>query len=196
MKLSCLKNSLIIVFTLSIFVCKNGLSQQQTFDSLKALLKTTSVPKERATLLVDIAKSIYINIPDSSIGYCQQAEELSKKYNLDVQLAFSLHCECRYLILKGDIKNSIEKLNKAISIFEKNKEFIGLAKAYSLKAVALGKLHKNKEQIDYLNKSKSIYLKANDTSGISNVLTNLAHAYIESHQYLFALKVFSKNTKN
>lgn len=70
MKLSCLKNSLIIVFTLSIFVCKNGLSQQQTFDSLKALLKTTSVPKERATLLVDIAKSIYINIPDSSIGYC------------------------------------------------------------------------------------------------------------------------------
>jgi len=195
MKLSCLKNSLIIVFTLSIFVCKNGLSQQQTFDSLKALLKTTSVPKERATLLVDIAKSIYINIPDSSIGYCQQAEELSKKYNLDVQLAFSLHCECRYLILKGDIKNSIEKLNKAISIFEKNKEFIGLAKAYSLKAVALGKLHKNKEQIDYLNKSKSIYLQANDTFGISNVLTNLAHAYIESHQYLFALKALEEHEK-
>jgi hypothetical protein len=64
------------------------LSQQQTFDSLKALLKTTTVPKERATLLVDIAKSIYINIPDSSIGYCQQAEELSKKYNLEVQLAY------------------------------------------------------------------------------------------------------------
>ena len=133
MKLSCLKNSLIIVFTLIIFVSKDGLSQQQKFDSLKLLLKTTTVPEKRAALLIDIAKSIYNSIPDSSIGYCEDAEDLSKKYNLEVQLAHSLHCECRYLLLKGDLKTTIEKLNKAISLFEKNKELKGLAKSYSLK---------------------------------------------------------------
>jgi serine phosphatase RsbU (regulator of sigma subunit) len=194
MNWSCFKNSLIIVFTLTVFASKDVLSQQLKFDSLKLLLKTTTVPEKRAALLIDIAKSIYNSIPDSSIGYCEDAEDLSKKYNLEVQLAHSLHCECRYLILKGDIKNSIEKLNKAISIFEKNKEFKGLAKTYSLKAIALGKLHKNKEQIEYLIKSKSIYSQTNDTIGIANVLTNLAHAYIESHQYLFALKALEEHS--
>lgn len=100
----------------------DSFSQQQKFDSLKVLLKTTTAPKERATLLVDIAKSIYNSIPDSSIGYCEEAEVLSKKYNLEIQLAYSLHCESRYILLKGDLKTTIEKLNQAISIFEKNNE--------------------------------------------------------------------------
>ncbi len=190
-----LKNNLIVIIMLGIFTSNHCLSQQQKFDSLKTLLKKTNIPEKRAILLIDIAKSIYYSIPDSSIGYCEKAEQLSRKNKLDVQLAHSLHCECRYLILKGDIKTAIEKLNNAISIFEKYKEFGGLAKSYSLKAVALGKLNKNKEQIEHLLKSKEIYTQINDTTGISSVLTNLAHAYIESGQYLLALKCLDEHSK-
>jgi len=195
MNLFCLRNNLLVFIILIFFWGKTGFSQQQKFDSLKSLLKTTNVPEKRAILLIDIAKSIYYSIPDSSIGYCEDAEKLSRKNNLDVQLAHSLHCECRYLILKGDIKTAIEKLNNAISIFEKHKELSGLAKVYSLKAVAIGKLNKTEEQIEYLLKSKSIYSQINDSVGISNVLTNLAHAYIESHQYLLALKSLDEHSK-
>ena len=158
MNLALLKNSLIVFLVLSFLGSKVGFSQQQKFDSLKVLLKTTTEPKERATLLVDIAKSIYYSIPDSSIGYCEEAEALSKKHNLEVQLAYSLHCECRYLLLKGDIKATIEKLNAAIIIFEKQKELKGLAKAYSLKSIALGRLSKKEEELDYLIKAKNIHL--------------------------------------
>ena len=77
-------------------------SQQTKFDSLKRLLPKTTDKEKKAILLIDIAKSIYNSIPDSSIGYCEQAESISKKNNLEVQLAYSLHCECRYLLLKGD----------------------------------------------------------------------------------------------
>ena len=195
MYLAFLKNSLIAFLILSFFISKVGLSQQQKFDSLKALLKTTTVPKERATLLVDIAKSIYYSIPDSSIGYCEEAEALSKKHNLEVQLAYSLHCECRYLLLKGDIKATIEKLNAAIIIFEKQNELKGLAKAYSLKSIALGRLSKKEEELDYLIKAKNIHLSLNDKEGLSNVLPNLANAYNDLGQYQNALNTLEEHQK-
>jgi serine phosphatase RsbU (regulator of sigma subunit) len=192
MKLSYYKNSLIIVIILILFTSTSVLSQQQKFDSLKGLLKTTIVPEKRAILLIDIARSIYINIPDSSIGYCEQAEELSKKHNLEVQMAYSLHCECRYLLLKGDIKTTIEKLNKAITLFEKNKELKGLAKCYSLKSNALGRLGKDDEHLNYLIKAKVIYSSLSDKEGLNNTLTNLANAYCILKQYDNALSVLSE----
>ncbi|MBI3520481.1 MAG: SpoIIE family protein phosphatase [Bacteroidetes bacterium] len=192
MNWSCFKNSLIIAITLIFFAGQDGLSQQQKFDSLKRLLKITSVPKERATLLVDIAKSIYNSIPDSSIGYCEEAENLSKKYNLEVQLAYSLHCESRYILLKGDIKTTIEKLNKAIVLFEKNKEQKGLAKAYSLKSIALGRLEKREEELDYLLRAKQIYIQLADNDGLSYVLPNLANTYNDIHQYQNALDALAE----
>ena len=195
MNLAYFKNSLIAFLVLSFLGSKVGFSQQQKFDSLKTLLKTTTIPEKRAALLIDIAKSIYYSIPDSSMGYCESAEELSKKHNLEVQLAYSLHCECRYLLLKGDLKTTIEKLNKAISIFEKHKELKGLAKAISLKALTLGKLNKLSEELDYLRKAKDIYIQLHDDDGLSNVLTNIAHTYIEDGQYLLALKNLEENSK-
>ena len=195
MNLAYFKNSLIVFLVLSFLGSKVGFSQQQKFDSLKTLLKTTNIPEKRASLLVDIAKSIYYSIPDSSIGYCEDAEELSKKYNLEVQLAYSLHCECRYILLKGDLKTTIEKLNQAISLFEKHNELIGLARAYSLKALTLGRLNKDKERIEYLEKAKEIYTKLNDKDGLSNIYLNIANAYIDNGKYIQALSVLEERAK-
>ncbi len=166
-----------------IFLYVNFSAQQNKFDSLKNLLSKTTIPEKRATLLIDIAKSIYSSIPDSSIGYCEQAEELSKNNNLEIQLGYSLHCESRYLLLKGDVKSTIEKLNKAISLFEKNKEQKGLAKAYSLKSIALGRLDKSAERLEYLIKAKTIYNEIKDDEGLSGVLLNLSNAYIDLKKY-------------
>jgi serine phosphatase RsbU (regulator of sigma subunit) len=174
------KKTVYLLFLFVLFLKTNA--QQKKFDSLKQVLKTTTVIEKRVPLLIEIAKSIYISIPDSSISYCEQAEQLSKKYNLEVQLAFSLHCECRYLLLKGDIKSTIDKLTQAIKIFEKNNEKVGLAKSYSLKSVALGRLNKHNEALDYLLKAKTIYIEINDTEGIANTLTNIANTYCDLDQ--------------
>ncbi|MES2515508.1 MAG: SpoIIE family protein phosphatase [Bacteroidota bacterium] len=147
----------------------------------------TKLPQKRASLLIDIAKSIYYSSPDSSIGYCEEAEQLSKKHNLEVQLGYALHCESRYLLLKGDIKVTLEKLNKAISLFEKNKEQKGLAKVYSLKSIALGRLSKKTEELTYLKKAKYIYSSLQDNEGLSNVLLNMSNAYNDMGDYQNAL---------
>lgn len=193
-KYSCLVKSNLMLLFICLFIFTSK-AQQNKFDSLKVLLKTTSVPEKRAQLLIEIAKSIYISIPDSSITYCEQAEALSKKYNLEVQLAFSLHCESRYFLLKGDLNSSIKKLTQAISLFEKNNEKRGLAKAYSLNSVALGRLNKNKEGLEYLIKAKNIFTDLHDTDGIANVLTNMANNYCdinETQKGLEALEEYKK----
>lgn len=163
-----------------------GISQQQKFDSLKKLLNTVTLPEKKATLLVDIAKSIYYSIPDSSIAYCEQAEKISKLNNLEVQLAYSLHCECRYILLKGDVKTTLEKLNQAIVLFEKNNEQNGLAKCYSLKSIALNRIDKKDEALDYLLKAKSIYIKLNNKESLSTILHNLSDLYIQQNKLTLA----------
>jgi serine phosphatase RsbU (regulator of sigma subunit) len=185
------------LLTLSVcaFLYANVFAQQATFDSLKNLLPKTTVPQKRAALLVDIAKSIYNSVPDSSIGYCEQAGKVSRDNNLEVEEAYSLHCECRYLLLKGDLKSTIEKLNKAISLFEKHKEQKGLARAYSLKSIALGRLDKMDEQLEHLIKAKNIYLDLKDNEGLSNVLLNLANAYIDLKQYDEAIRTLEERSE-
>lgn len=187
------KRSIVYICGLLIFFNHHhSFSQQQKFDSLKLLLKTTSVPEKRAMLCIDIAKSIYNSIPDSSINYCEQAEKISRIHNLDVQFAYSLHCESRYLLLKGDIKTTIVKLNQAITLFQKHQESIGLAKAYSLKSIALARINKFDERLDYLLKAKEILAKQSDKESYSSVLLNLSNAYHDFEKYDDALKALKE----
>lgn len=158
-------------------------AQPRSFDSIRRLIPAEKTPAKKAMLLVAAAKSIYSSAPDSSISYCEEAESISRKYHLDVQLAYSLHCECRYLLLKGDLEATLEKLNTAIALFEKHKEQTGLAKAYSLKSIALGRLHKTKEELDYLLKAKGIYETSPDKDGQVAVLLNLSNAYSDIGAY-------------
>jgi serine phosphatase RsbU (regulator of sigma subunit)/tetratricopeptide (TPR) repeat protein len=183
-----LKNTFLIFFFTYMIICLNAFAQQTKFDSLKRLLPNKTTSEKKAILLIEIAKSIYNSIPDSSIGYCEQAEILSKTNNLEVQLAHSLHCECRYLLLKGDVKTTINKLNQAIVLFEKNSEQKGLAKCYSLKSIALSRIDKNNEALDYLIKAKNIYTVLNDTLGLATVLQNLANQYSDVGNYNEAIK--------
>lgn len=159
---------------------------------MRATLKRITTPENRATFLLDIAKRIYNSMPDSSMTFCEEAEKISKKNNLKIQYAYSLNCEARYLLLKGDLKNSISKLNEAIGIFEKNNEKKGLAKGYSLKAVALGRLNKNKEELDYLLRAKHIYVTTHNKEDLAGVLTNLSNAYCQVNKYQSALDVLKE----
>ncbi|MCZ8286628.1 MAG: SpoIIE family protein phosphatase [Bacteroidia bacterium] len=158
-------------------------AQQHAFDSIRRLIPSEKAPAKKALLLIAAAKSIYNSAPDSSIGYCEEAEQISRKHHLDVQLAYSLNCECRYLLLKGDLEATVEKLNAAIALFEKHGEQTGLAKSYSLKSIALGRLHKTKEELDYLLKAKAIYESSADKEGHVSVLLNLANTYCKIKNY-------------
>lgn len=170
-------------------------SQNREFDSLKSVLKSTNDPADRAALLIKIARSIYIHNPDSSFPYCQQAEITSKNSNNEVQLGYAFHCEARYYLVKGDLTSSLQKISEAIKLFEKTNEKTGLARCYSLKSVALGRLNKNEETIEYLLRSRTIYEETKDTDGLAGVLTNLSNSYCELKQYDKGFEILNEYRK-
>lgn len=108
--------SLIIFINLS--VC---LSQSSKLDSLVNSLNSVNIPKDKVSTLLSIANELYYSNPDSSNHYVSLAKDLSLTHKLTLEYAQSLHAESRYILLKGDIKKTLENLNAAISIFEKEK---------------------------------------------------------------------------
>lgn len=179
-------------FLFFLLCLSTGLGQRQEFDSLKQQLKATKSPKEKAQLYIAVAKSIYYSQPDSSIPYCEEAEKISRKNNLDVELGYSLHCEARYILLKGDLKQTIEKLNAAISLFEKHNEKKGLAKCYSLKSIALGRLNKQDERLQYLLKAREIYKELNSPDDLQSALINLSITYCDRGEYDKSLEMLKE----
>lgn len=154
-----------------------------------------STPKAKSLILLDIANSIYNAIPDSSMTYCEQAEKLSRKHHLKVEYALALNCEARYLLLKGDLKNSLQKLNEAVAIFEKHGERKGLAKSYLLKAIAVDRLNRHKESIEYLLRAKKLYRSIKYNDGLVGVLTNLSNTYCKVNEYQKALDALKELDK-
>lgn len=141
----------------------------------------------QADSLLKIASAIYNSMPDSSLHYCEEAKSISAKNKLQTQYAYSLICEVRYALLKGDFKTSLQKINEAAKIFEETKNNSGLAKCYSLKSIAMGRLNNQKDRLAYQLKAMQLYTLAHDTDGICSASVNLANVYKDNAEYEKAL---------
>lgn len=181
------------ILSLIIFINSSVcLSQNSKLDSLVNSLNSVNIPKDKVSTLLSIANELYYSNPDSSNYYVSLAKDLSITHKLTLEYAQSLHAESRYILLKGDIKKTLENLNAAISIFEKEKYLVGLAKCYSLKSIAVGRLSQHEEQRDLLIKAEKIYLNLNDKKGLTNIYINLSNAYRDLKKYDSALFVLRK----
>ena len=149
----------------------------------------------QADSLLKLATAIYNSMPDSSMHYCEEAKSISTKNNLQTQYGYSLICEVRYTLLKGDFKTSLQKINEAAKIFEDAKNNSGLAKCYSLKSIAMGRLDNQKEHLTYQLKSLELYTLAHDTDGICSASVNLANVYKDNGEYEKALTVLDNLKK-
>jgi serine phosphatase RsbU (regulator of sigma subunit) len=175
-----MKACLLYLFFLSLFF-PAGLTASGQAGKTDSLLKT--------------ATAIYNAMPDSSMYYCREAEAISKKEHLEEQYAYSLLCEARYLLLKGDLKPTLEKINEAANIFKNKNNNSGLAKSYSLKSILMGRLKNEKERLEFLLKSKDLYTIAKDTDGLINVSVNLSNAYSENNDYSKAIYILNELKK-
>ena len=163
------------------------MGQSEKIDSLKAVLKSNPVPAQKTDLLLKIAKAVYTSYPDSSLRYCEEAKTISKASKLNSQYGFSLLCEVRYELLKGDIKTSAKKISEALEVFEKAGDKKGIAKSYMFKSNLAGRLDNKEENLSYLQRAKEIYVAIKDTEGLSSVLVNLSNSLHDLRRFEEAL---------
>ena len=76
------------------------------------------------------AEALHNSMPDSSLYYCKEAQAISKKENLKKEYAYSLLCEARYNLLKGNLKPTQEGINDAMKIFDVEKHYKSESKHY------------------------------------------------------------------
>lgn len=145
---------------------------------------------------IKFANQLYYSNPDSSYLICKGIEDKLKNTNNVIEIAEAQLCQARYLLLKTRFDESTTKLNNAIAIFEKENRLSSLAKCHSLKAILLDRISNTEEAFFHQRKALNLYVKAKDTQGQINVLTNLSLDFIEINQndsslfYLEKLKAF------
>jgi serine phosphatase RsbU (regulator of sigma subunit) len=143
---------------------------------------------------IDYANKIYYSNPDSSYVICNEAEKEAKNQN---ELAEVYLCQARYLLLKTNFEKATALLNKAIIIFEQEKDLAKQAKCHSLKSILLGRIEDHEKAKFHQQKALALYIKANDVKGQIKILLNISLGFVETQQndsalfYLSRLKRFS-----
>lgn len=118
----------------------------------------------------------------SALDKCTESYELFLSEKDSVGAYYAKYCMAQAELTKGNIENSIEHLNELITYYERNPSAY-LGDAYSLKSIALGRLNKSKEEINYLLKARDIFKAYQDTHGLAKVNVNIAGAYIRIKKY-------------
>jgi serine phosphatase RsbU (regulator of sigma subunit) len=141
---------------------------------------------------LDLANDLYYSNPSSSyLIYASIAKELKGKNNNE--LGDALIGKGRYYLLKANFDKSIKLLNKALDIFEQNKNGSGAAKCHSLKSILFFRISEKEKGFYHAKKAEELYTKSNDKQGLIAVIANLSFDYIENNQldkaFIYLLKL-------
>lgn len=148
-----------------------------------------------AESLISQCNRIYHSNPDSSYQLALLAEKVARQNHQDELQGSALLKQVRYKILKSDLEQAAELINRSVEIFHRVESKKGLADAYSLSALVSGRLGKIQEEIAYLEKAHGLYIQAQDTSGAIKALTNLSFQYTRTKELEKAEKHLSTLNK-
>lgn len=185
-----------LIFTLLLFLVADGYSQ--AIDSLKKLLPT-KVGAERFDVLFNLSREATSESWTDALKYAEEANELAFEIGDSLKIVKSLR-------LKGQILRRLEKLDQAISEFDRaylianrhrnSVDFLseikyilnGLAIAYTL-------LANYDEALDFHFKSLVIREAEGNKAEISVTLNNIGIVYFKLRNYEKAKEYFVKSLK-
>lgn len=127
--------------------------------------------------LLNTADELHNSNPDSSYYNCIKAEELAYKSGDEIQQGYCKLCKVRYYLLKNELEKAANELEKASELFSRNDSKKGLASTYLSMANIAGRIKKDQEEIEYIEKANKIFTELKDTIYILKSLTNLSLNY-------------------
>lgn len=181
----------LLLFCFIVFSCKNSWASAY-IDSLKTVLKTTSVDTQRVKLLTSIAKKFRLENMDSSYSYATQAVELAKKCG-DIKgklVAQMYQGLAKYFMGKPD--EALKLYFDALSEAEKIKLDGYIPQLLTNIGIAYEHQLKLKEALDIHHKALAIFISQKDEKGMSLSYSNIAAVYYHMKDYKQALNYYMK----
>lgn len=181
-----------LIFTSS-FLYSQSINETK-IDSLKTLL-TSASEEDQAKIYTDIS-NLYTRIDaNKSLEYAKTAITLSKKIESDEKLGYSFIAASiayRYL---NNVDSSMAWIDKAIELFEKTNNQVGIAKASSTKGVVLYNEGNFTKAIKEYEKTLKIAEAINDSSILSKAVQNMANSYWYLGNYDLSLENYLRSLK-
>ncbi|MBK7129715.1 MAG: SpoIIE family protein phosphatase [Crocinitomicaceae bacterium] len=157
---------------------------------------------EDSLIIADLIKKsneIYYENPDSSYRLCCEAEKKSQYYGNTQFMGDIAHCKARYHLLVTDYDLSATEINFAIQIFEQQKNYPKLSRAYSLKSILLDRIGEPDASTNMLREAYFISKNHGDRDGEIGRLINLSLDFIErnyadsAYHYLLLLEALQSS---
>lgn len=177
-----------------------GAGAQVKPDSLQRLLNAAQADTEKVKLLLKIAMHYGSNDPEKALAYASRAAALAESAHFDQDtvvnagfkaMAYRSQGMAHYFL--GDYPKAIERLNKAVNLFEKAGDGEGLAGAYGW----LGNTYYSKadfeKALEALLRALKIQEKLNNRAGIGASMNGIANIYHRQHNLAKALEYYFKS---
>jgi two-component system, NtrC family, sensor kinase len=160
-------------------------AQQKVIDSLEKELDKTGEDTNRVLLLDALAINYYLFQPDTAIIVAQQAYDLSQKLHYPKGTALSLNRISAGYNTLGDYAKSLQLVDKALQISEKNNDWVGIFRCYNNIGDNYTVQKDYKKALEYFKKAEAIGQQHAEVSpyGKAVVSLNIGDSYLWLQQY-------------
>jgi len=189
-----MKRFLLSFFNL-IFLFSVAFSQVSQQDSLLLLLENESHPNERASQLLQIAKSFYEQSHDEYLKYSKKAlaETTHAQFDNDtLKMKVTNNVGCAYSEI-NEAEWANKNFFKAVDLAVKIDDQRYLSNLYNNIGLTYGNVQEYDKSIEYHLKSLGIKEERNDSLGISISYTNIGAVYYNIKAYEKAKDFFEKS---
>jgi tetratricopeptide (TPR) repeat protein len=141
---------------------------------------------------IELADSIYYSNPDRSCKLCDEALISAKAASDLDNTADAQMCLARYYLLKTNYTLFEANLKPAIKRFKKTNSKSRLASAFNLYGIYFNRIGNKQKSYDYHNESIRLFKEIDNIQGMSNIMVNLANAYIEDNRLAQAKEILDE----
>ncbi len=171
-----------------------GLGQKDNSDSLRSIWKNEQVAD---SLRFKAIKKYYINHtfaePDSVILLTNLHYDLAKENNSKEEMSNALNERSYAYYLKGDVKRSMQFLERSIALIKQVNDPTGLASVYANLGNLYAEEGKYQEALKYFNHTLKIFQKEGVKSGEARMLHSLGIIYYSVECNELAVEHFTKS---
>jgi serine phosphatase RsbU (regulator of sigma subunit) len=177
--------TLLIFFSINIFA--------SNIDSLNCVLKKNISTKERVKTLSALSKSLLNTNPEKAVNIGKQALSLAI-VNLDsIQIASCALNNAQAYFLMGNYSEGLSNAYLALSIYQKNKNQLGLANTYNTIGILFSEgLAEYNEAIEYYKKAQVIFKSLKRENDEAACLLNIGICFNNLNNDIDAQSYFLK----
>ena len=166
------------LWLITALLCTNTFGQDQSSDSLKALIRNSAENTGKVDLLLKLGKNYLNDNPNESIQYAKEARELAEKIDFKEGIALSLKDIGLGYYFQGEYLETLDYWEKSLTAFYAINDSSNIARLLSNIGAVYFNNGDDSKALEYHLKSLQVAEKILDTVRIVTAMNNIGVVYM------------------